>query len=102
LLQRLAVDRLREAGAAIVDQDDVAALPQRPKNAVREPLAPRLRRRDAGASEGREDRAVGRRGLVGVGEDGEEDADLGATRTITVERHEDTPAQRAGHLVARL
>ena len=101
LLERRAVDGLRQTGAAIVDQNDVAAVPQRPEQVGHEPLAAGLRGRDSRTSEGDEDRPLGRGRGVRMREHREEDPDARAVRSIAIEWHRDATAQRARHLVTR-
>ena len=73
VLERLAVDRVGQPRAAVIDQHDVPALAQRADQVRRELLAALLRGRCARAAERRHDRAIGLRGARGVREDGEED-----------------------------
>ena len=92
-----AVDRGRAAGAAEVDQQQVARVEQRveqEREAVR-----RRGRGEARPALGGEDRA-GRRAGVAVRDDREEDRDRGAARVAAVERHVDRAAQRARRVVA--
>ena len=97
-LQSGAVDRLAHAGAALVDQQEVAPLHQRPVHVgVR---ARRARRAVAGATFVRDEGAEHGVLVVAGGHEGEADLDLAGDRTGAVPWLRQMAAQGVGEYVA--